>query len=54
MPPLHSQARMADAGIEQALLSGARTLLGDHILRATLVDIIVECPRAGRHRPGFI
>ncbi len=37
-----SQARMADAGIEQALLSGARTLLGDHILfRVTLVDIIV-------------
>ncbi|MCC6943345.1 MAG: MFS transporter [Thermomicrobiales bacterium] len=37
-----SQARMADAGIEQALLSGLRTLMGDQILfRVTLVDIIV-------------
>ncbi len=41
-PASTSQARVADQGIEQALLSGARTLLGDSILfRVTLVDIIV-------------
>ncbi|MGE3797511.1 MAG: MFS transporter [Thermomicrobiales bacterium] len=41
-PASTSQARVADAGIEQALLSGARTLLSDAVLfRVTLVDIIV-------------